>query len=71
MQIGATSVKRIEYSQINKYRRCEQMRSNTVTYILAEYGIFFSNQVKVTEFYKVANSTVVTIKRNMHVLAAW
>jgi hypothetical protein len=47
------------------------MRPNTITYILAEYGIFFSNQVKVTEFYKVANSTSVTIKRNMNMLTAW
>ena len=43
----------------------------TINYSLAEYGIFFSNQVKVTEFYKVANSTVVTIEINNNVLTAW
>jgi hypothetical protein len=47
------------------------MRSNTITYISAEYGIFFYNQVKVTEFYKVANSSVFTIKRNTNVLTTW
>jgi hypothetical protein len=43
------------------------MGSNT---ILAKYGTFFSNRVKVAELYTAVNPTVAAIKINMNMLTA-